>query len=162
VAELISMPKLGFDMAEGMLQEWLKKAGDAIAEGETLAIIETDKASVEVPAFRSGVLISILVEAGMSVPIGTPIAVIGNAGEAVDLAALGQAVAPTPPPPGGDLRPARVAVKEPEPQAPTAVLESAGLPAEPEGGHLMASPVAVRMAGELSIDLKRVTGTGPG
>ena len=162
MAELISMPKLGFDMAEGMLQEWLKKAGDAIAEGETLAIIETDKASVEVPAYRPGVLIKILVEAGTSVPIGTPIAVIGNAGEAVDLAALGQAVAPTPPPPGGDLRSASVAVKEPEPHAPAAVLESAGLSAEPEGGHLMASPVAVRMAGELSIDLKQVTGTGPG
>ena len=162
MAELISMPKLGFDMAEGMLQEWLKKAGDAIAEGETLAIIETDKASVEVPAYRSGVLIKILVEAGTSVPIGTPIAVIGNAGEAADLAALGQTVAPTPPPPGGDLRPASVAVKEPELHAPAAVLESAGLPAEPEGGHLMASPVAVRMAGELSIDLKQVTGTGPG
>ena len=156
MAELISMPKLGFDMAEGMLQEWLKKAGDAVAEGETLAIIETDKASVEVPAYRSGVLLSILVEAGTSVPIGTPIAVIGNAGEAVDLAALGQAVALTPALVG-------LAVKEPEPVTPAAVPQAPPeAPVEPEGGHLMASPVAVRMAGELSIDLKQVTGTGPG
>lgn len=156
MAELISMPKLGFDMAEGMLQEWLKKAGDAIAEGETLAIIETDKASVEVPAYRSGVLLKILVEAGTSVPIGTPIAVIGNAGEAVDLAALGQAVALTPAPVG-------LAVKEPEPVTPAAVPQAPPeAPVEPDGGHLMASPVAVRMAGELSIDLKQVTGTGPG
>src|SRR5512139_1485635 len=96
------MPKLGFDMAEGKLQEWLKKVGDTVTEGETIGIVETDKASVEVPAFRSGVLLKILVEGGASVPIGTPIAVIGNAGETIDMAALGIAEAAPkagPPPP---------------------------------------------------------------
>ncbi len=84
MAELITMPKLGFDMAEGKLGEWLKKAGDTVTQGETILLVETDKASVEVPAFRSGVLLKILVEAGESVPIGTPIAVIGEAGETVE------------------------------------------------------------------------------
>ena len=61
MAELITMPKLGFDMAEGKLGEWLKKAGDTVTQGETILLVETDKASVEVPAFRSGVLLKILV-----------------------------------------------------------------------------------------------------
>ena len=85
MAELITMPKLGFDMAEGKLGEWIKKAGDSVTQGETIVLVETDKASVEVPTFRSGVLPKILVEAGESVPIGTPIAVIGEAGETVEV-----------------------------------------------------------------------------
>jgi pyruvate dehydrogenase E2 component (dihydrolipoamide acetyltransferase) len=151
VAELISMPKLGFDMAEGLLQEWLKKVGDVVTEGETIGVLETDKASVEVPAFRSGVLLKILVEAGTSVPIGAPIAVIGSAGETVDLAALGLAEAAA--------APATPAIQEaaagplPEPAAETVSAEE---------GRLFASPVAARMAAELGIDLRQVTGSGPG
>ena len=89
MAELIPMPKLGFDMAEGTLVEWVKKAGDSVAEGEVIAVIETDKANVEVTSFKAGVLRQLLVEAGTSVPIGKPIAVIGAADEVIDLAALG-------------------------------------------------------------------------
>src|SRR5512143_1761774 len=89
MAELITMPKLGFDMAEGKLSEWLKKPGEAMNQGETILLVETDKATVEVPAFRSGVLLDILVQAGESVPIGTPVAVVGEEGEKYDPAALG-------------------------------------------------------------------------
>jgi pyruvate dehydrogenase E2 component (dihydrolipoamide acetyltransferase) len=173
VAELITMPKLGFDMAEGLLQEWLKKTGDQVHEGETLAIIETDKASVEVPAFRSGTLLRILVEAGTSVPIGTPIAVIGNEGEAVDMAALG--LGETAPAAGAPTEVASTAVTvEAARQGAAAadiVLPSAAMEeaAEVEGGRppggdlrLAASPVAMRMAAELGIDLRQVKGTGPG
>jgi pyruvate dehydrogenase E2 component (dihydrolipoamide acetyltransferase) len=166
VAELIIMPKLGFDMAEGLLQEWLKKTGEQVNEGETLAIIETDKASVEVPSFRSGVLLRILVDAGTSVPIGTPIAVIGNEGEAVDMAALGlsetapAAAAPT------EAAGAAVTVEASRQGAAAAdiILPSAATEetAEVEGGRLAASPVAMRMAAELGIDLRQVKGTGPG
>jgi pyruvate dehydrogenase E2 component (dihydrolipoamide acetyltransferase) len=155
VAEIIAMPKLGFDMAEGMLSEWVKKAGDAVAEGETIAIIETDKASVEVPAFRAGVLHKILVEAGTSVPIGTPIAVIGNPGETIDLAALG--VAPKVPVTGPEAAGSAV-------QAAAVValtVAEQGAPAPADGGRLAASPVALRMAAELGIDLRQVPGTGP-
>src|SRR5512143_1959658 len=91
MAELITMPKLGFDMAEGKLSEWLKKPGEAMNQGETILLVETDKATVEVPAFRSGVLLDILVQAGESVPIGTPVAVVGEQGEKYDPAALGVA-----------------------------------------------------------------------
>jgi pyruvate dehydrogenase E2 component (dihydrolipoamide acetyltransferase) len=152
VAELISMPKLGFDMAEGLLQEWLKKVGDAVTEGETIGIVETDKASIEVPAFRSGVLLKILVEAGTSVPIGAPIAVIGSVGETVDLAALGLAEA-APPAVAPTVQETTAAGPMPEPAPETTPAEE---------GRLLASPVAARMAAELGIDLRQVTGSGPG
>jgi pyruvate dehydrogenase E2 component (dihydrolipoamide acetyltransferase) len=151
VAELISMPKLGFDMAEGKLQEWLKKVGDTVAEGETIGIVETDKASVDVPAFRSGVLLKILVEAGSSVPIGAPIAVIGSAGETVDPAVLGLTAAAH--------APAAPAVQEPAEAE--AAPEPAAEAVSAEEGRLFASPVAARMAAELGIDLRQVSGSGP-
>jgi len=151
MAELINMPKLGFDMQEGKLGEWVKAAGDSIGQGEIIAIIETDKASVEVPAFRGGVLLEILVQTGESVPIGAPIAVIGEAGETVDLVALGV---------GRVEAEAKVKAKaEVEAKAEAEGEEERGAVAE--GGRLLASPVAARMAGELGIDLRKVQGTGP-
>ena len=145
MAELITMPKLGFDMAEGKLGEWIKKAGDAVVQGETVLLVETDKASVEVPAFRSGVLLKILVEAGESVPIGTPIAVIGEAGEAVDIAKVGGA-------------PAKAKVEAEAKAKPEVKAEAVAAAHE---GRVVASPVAMRMAAELGIDLRQVVGTGP-
>ena len=148
MAELITMPKLGFDMAEGKLGEWLKKAGDTVTQGETILLVETDKASVEVPAFRSGVLLKILVAAGESVPIGTPIAAIGEAGETVE----------------AEVK-AKVEVKV-EAKVEAKAETKAETKAEDEGtgvdGRLAASPVALRMAAELGIDLRQVAGSGPG
>lgn len=154
MAELITMPKLGFDMAEGKLGEWLKKPGEVVTQGETILLVETDKATVEVPAFRGGVLLEVLVSAGESVPIGTPIGVIGEAGEQVDRAALGLA---------GAKAEAKAEVKaeakvEAKVEA-TAVPEAESVA---EGGRISASPVAARMAGELGIDLRKVRGSGPG
>lgn len=154
MAELITMPKLGFDMAEGKLGEWIKKAGDAVSQGETVLLVETDKATVEVPAFRSGVLHSILVPAGESVPIGTPIGVIAEPGEAVDLAALGLA-------PAGPAPTSKPAAPAPE-TGPVVLPSQVPAPELAEGGRLAASPVAARMAAELGIDLRRVRGSGPG
>jgi len=141
------MPKLGFDMAEGKLGEWLKKTGDAVTQGETVLLVETDKATVEVPAFRSGVLLKILVEAGESVPIGTPIAVIGEVGETVEIEAK----------PAVEAKAEVKTEAEPEVRA-EAKVEDEG--AAPEG-RLAASPVALRMAAELGIDLRQVVGSGP-
>lgn len=145
MADLITMPKLGFDMAEGTLVEWLKKPGDPVAEGEVIAIIETDKANVEVTSFKAGVLRQHLVEAGTAAPVGTPIAVIGAADEAIDLAALG-------------VTPAAALQKPPLPE------KQVALPPEPAGrvGPVLASPVARRMADELGVDIRQVQGSGPG
>ena len=154
MAELINMPKLGFDMREGKLGEWVVKEGDSVGQGETIAIIETDKASVEVPAFRAGVLHRILVPAGESVPIGVPIAVIGEAGEQIDLAALGVTKAEAK---------AEVKVEAKARRAGWPVRRSQSRTAAAlEGGRLAASPVALRMAAELGIDINKVPGSGPG
>jgi len=146
------MPKLGFDMAEGKLSEWLKKPGEAMTQGETILLVETDKATVEVPAFRAGVLLEILVEAGESVPIGTPVGVIGEAGEKVDLDSLGL---------DGQAAPQK-AVEAAESTETAAPQEAAPEPVSPaEDGRVLASPVALRMAAELGIELRQVQGTGP-
>jgi pyruvate dehydrogenase E2 component (dihydrolipoamide acetyltransferase) len=143
------MPKLGFDMAEGVLVEWVKKVGDDVEEDDVIAIIETDKANVEVNPFKTGVLRQLLAEEGDVVPVGTPIAVIGSADESIDLATLGvEAAAPSP-------------EEDAEPEAAAAPTREEG-PAElPERGDVMASPVVRRMAQELGIDLAQLEGSGP-
>lgn len=155
MAEVIRMPKLGFDMKEGTLIEWTKQEGDAVAEDEVIAIIETDKASVEVPSFKAGVLRKHLVSAGSVVPIGDPIAVLGSADEPIDLVKLGvQAPAPAAPP--------LVAAPAAEPPAPTGAAAPTPAAPTPPGAPAPASPVARRMADELGIDLRQVRGSGPG
>src|SRR5574337_543605 len=85
--EIIPMPKLGFDMAEGKLVRQVKKEGEAVKKGEILAEIETDKATVEVESPASGVVKGWLVEEGQPVPVGANMAVIGTPDEVVDLSA---------------------------------------------------------------------------
>jgi pyruvate dehydrogenase E2 component (dihydrolipoamide acetyltransferase) len=150
------MPKMGFDMAEGSLVEWVKQEGDPVAEGDVLAIIETDKANVEVTAFKAGVLRKILVGAGSIVPVGKEIAVIGTADEDIGALIGAEAAAEAAGP-----APAAAPAAAPEAALPTAAVEPpAAAVAEP--GRLLASPVARRMADELGIDLRQVRGSGPG
>src|SRR5687767_1357378 len=89
MAEVVNMPKLGFDMQEGQLINWLKQPGEEVHHGDVLAEIESDKATVQVESFVGGVLLQHLVNAGDWVPIGAPIAVVGQKGEQVDSATLG-------------------------------------------------------------------------
>src|SRR5215207_2233265 len=84
MSETISMPKLGFDMQEGILVRWVKNEGENVNKGDVLAEIETDKATVEVESSASGVVRKLLVEAGSVVPIGDPIAIVGSADEKID------------------------------------------------------------------------------
>ena len=81
MAETVTMPKLGFDMAEGILVRWVKKEGEPVKKGDVLAEIETDKATVEVESPYEGMMLKHLVEQSTSVPVGDPIAVIGKEGE---------------------------------------------------------------------------------
>ena len=148
MATVVTMPKLGFDMAEGMLVRWVRGVGETVQKGEVLAEIETDKATVEVEAVESGVVRKLLVDEGAAVPIGTPIAIIGTADESIDDVA-GVAAAPRQPAPAPTPAPAG-----PSP----ATGEAAGTP--PTGTR--ASPLARRMANEASLDLRTITGSGPG
>jgi pyruvate dehydrogenase E2 component (dihydrolipoamide acetyltransferase) len=84
MATTVTMPKLGFDMAEGTLVRWVRGIGETVQKGEVLAEIETDKATVEVEASESGVVRKHLVQEGVAVPIGTPIAIIGTADEPIE------------------------------------------------------------------------------
>lgn len=156
MAEVITMPKLGFDMAEGTLVRWVVQEGEGIAKGAILAEIETDKATVEVESAYEGMVAKHLVPLGEIIPVNTPIAVITAPGEEVNLEALlgeevAQVAAPKPTsPPAPQPIPAA-----PPPSVPTPSEES--LP-----GGVKASPLARRMADEMGIDLRQVQGSGSG
>ncbi|MFN3431327.1 MAG: biotin/lipoyl-containing protein, partial [Candidatus Sericytochromatia bacterium] len=89
MASNVTMPKMGYDMEEGKILRWLKKEGDTVAKGEPVAEIETDKISIEIEAFDSGVLAKILQGDGAVVPVGDPIGIIAAPGEKVDAPAAG-------------------------------------------------------------------------
>ena len=76
MATEIVMPQMGTDMTDGKLLRWLKQEGDAVAAGEAIVEIETDKVNVEVEAEHAGVLRRILVHEGESVPVGTSIGLL--------------------------------------------------------------------------------------
>jgi len=77
----INMPKLSDEMTEGKLAEWLKHEGDEVKAGEIVAQVETEKATLDIEAFESGVLLRILVQKGDTAPVGKPIAWLGARGE---------------------------------------------------------------------------------
>jgi len=81
MAEMVTMPKLGFDMAEGTLVRWVKFKGDPVEKGEVIAEIETDKATVEVESEHQGVMFRHLAEEDTTLPVNSPIAVIAEEGE---------------------------------------------------------------------------------
>lgn len=142
----VLMPRLSDTMAEGVLSQWLKKVGDEIRKGDVLAVIETDKATMELEAYDEGVLEQLLVPEGAAVPIGQPIAIIGDGsgGGAGVMAAA---------PPAPAQRPSAGPEKAASPAVP-------GQPAG--GGQLRASPLSRRIARGHGIDLATITGTGPG
>ena len=154
MAEVVTMPKLGFDMAEGRLVRWVKSEGEAVRKGEVLVEIETDKATVEVEAAVSGTVRKHLVNEGTSVPIGTPIAVLGDPEESLDLESLGAAPRASSPETAVPSRPVAVA----EPSRPALILPSP----EPAAGQVKASPLARRLAAERGLDLAAIAGSGPG
>jgi pyruvate dehydrogenase E2 component (dihydrolipoamide acetyltransferase) len=138
----VIMPSLGFDMTEGLLARWLKNEGDPVIKGQAIAEIETEKATVEIEAAAAGILARIIVHAGETVPVGTLIGVIAEAGEEVMAVPAPTPAPPAPPPP--------------------ASVPKAGEGAAPSEARVKASPVARKMADEAGLDLSRVKGTGPG
>jgi pyruvate dehydrogenase E2 component (dihydrolipoamide acetyltransferase) len=157
MAEIVPMPKLGFDMAEGKLVRKVVPEGGQIKKGEILAEVETDKATIEVEAYVGGVVKGWLVDEGQSVPVGANMVVIAEANEQVDIAALK----------GGSPSAAKPAAT-PAPSAPQATATPAAKsnghaePAEAAtGGFVRISPIARRMADELGLDVRQIKGTGP-
>jgi pyruvate dehydrogenase E2 component (dihydrolipoamide acetyltransferase) len=78
-----TMPKLGHLMEEGTVVAWCKKVGDQVTKGDVFLEVDTEKVTLEVEAPEGGILLKILVEAGETVPVGTPLALLGEVGEIV-------------------------------------------------------------------------------
>ena len=156
MANLVEMPKLGFDMAEGTLVRWAAAENDRVEKGQVLAEIETDKATVEVESPFSGLVFKHLVEENTIVPVGTAIAVIAEPDESVDLDEF--------------LSGAQVA--EPKtaqtPSEEAVDTEEDGTPGVPktdetqEPDFIKASPIAKIIAKEKGVNLAAIQGSGPG
>ncbi len=155
MAEQIIMPDFGTD--EGILLNWTKQVGDILKNGDVIAEIETDKATVEVPVTVSGTLLQLIGEPGKTVKIGDVIGYAGAAGENVGAAPVAAAAAPV-------AAPVAAAAVAPVVAAAVAPVVAA-VPVEPADGNLpdglRASPVARKMAADRGIDLTQVQGSGP-
>jgi pyruvate dehydrogenase E2 component (dihydrolipoamide acetyltransferase) len=147
MAETVSMPKLGFDMREGVLVRWVKNEGETINKGDVLAEIETDKATVEVESSAGGVVRRLLANQGDSVPVGAAIAIIGTADEKID---------DQPSKTGSPMtaNTGQTPKAESQPVQPEAVSTQSSL--------VKASPLAKKVARDSKVDLSNVKGTGPG
>ena len=84
MAEVVSMPRLSDTMTEGVVAKWHKKVGDPVSEGDLLAEIETDKATMEFESFQEGVLLHIGIEEGGKAPVDSILAILGEEGENVE------------------------------------------------------------------------------
>ena len=160
MAEVIYMPKLSDTMTEGVVAEWHKKVGDKVSNGELLAEIETDKATMEFESFYDGVLLHIGVEKTKAAPVNAILAIVGEAGE--DISSL---LAGAPAPAVEEVKtdaPAPVAT--PIASTPTPVVEKSiptPAPVAPaDGSRVLASPLAKKLAEEKGIDINMVSGTG--
>ncbi|MEU4595859.1 dihydrolipoamide acetyltransferase family protein [Nocardia sp. NPDC023988] len=150
----IIMPRLSDTMEDGVVAAWLKNVGDRITRGEIVAEIETDKALMELEAYDDGVLERILAEPGVRVPIGEPIAIVGDGTGTSGHSAGHTALAATSDDALSDVVEAVTAA------APQRVPGSA--PLSPRTDVVKSSPLARKIARELRVDMDSVVGTGPG
>jgi len=159
MAEVINMPRLSDTMEEGTLAKWFKKVGDTVKEGEILAEIETDKATMEFESFHDGILLHIGIDEGSTAPVDSIIAIIGSKGE--DISSLLK---------NADLKvkeePKPEVKEEPKPE----VKEEPKLEVKEEpkpvsnnnkpSDRILISPLAKSLAKEKGIDISSVKGTG--
>jgi pyruvate dehydrogenase E2 component (dihydrolipoamide acetyltransferase) len=156
----IVMPKFGQMTEDSAIVEWLKKEGDAVAKGDMLFLVETDKSVMEVESFNEGTLLKIVVGVGVSVPVQSVVAYLGDKGEAIPAAPAPQQ--PSPPsapsavkttvPPARDATPAAAAL-------PATVAAAAASYAAPARYRI--SPRATALARECVIDRRAIVGSGP-
>ncbi len=153
MAVAVQLPALSPTMKDGRITKWLKNEGDKITSGTEIAELETDKSNLAIEAYDDGILLKIVVKAGDSAPVGSTIAWIGKAGEAIPA---------TPPPaaaPAAAVAPAPVAQAAAPAKAAPVVAEPVAPPAP--AGRLRASPLAKRVAETQGVDLSGVQGSGP-
>lgn len=155
MAQIITMPRLSDTMTEGVVATWLKQVGDVVKEGDILAEIETDKATMEFESFNAGVLLHIGVQEGQTAPVDSVLAILGPAG--TDVSAFLN----------GTPAPAAAAVENVAAAAPTATTVAAQpttVVAQDQTnnptGRILASPLAKKIAEDKGINLSQVKGSG--
>ena len=162
------MPALSSTMTEGKIVEWLKQPGDKVGRGESVLVVESDKADMDVESFQDGYLAAVLMPAGSTAPVGETIgliveseAEIADAKASAPAAPAAAAPAPTAtaPAPAPTPAPAPVAAAAPVAAPPPAVVQ----PAAPvvNDGRIVASPRAKKLASQMGVDLATVRGSGP-
>jgi pyruvate dehydrogenase E2 component (dihydrolipoamide acetyltransferase) len=149
---VVTMPRLSDTMTEGTVATWLKKVGDKIAEGDILAEIETDKATMEFESFNEGTLLHIGIEAGSTAPIDSLLAIIGPAG--TDISGIAS----------NFKAGAKTEETESTSESPKADNEATTAPVVQEestdGKRILASPLAKKIASDKGIQLNQVKGSG--
>jgi pyruvate dehydrogenase E2 component (dihydrolipoyllysine-residue acetyltransferase) len=156
MATKISMPKLSDTMEEGIILKWLKKEGEAVKQGETLAEVQTDKADMELEAYDTGIVRKIFVPEGKGAAVGKPIAIIGTATE--DISKLLDDTSAPPPAHTANVQ-APAPAEQPVVIAPPATADS---PSKSDGDlRVKASPLAKKIAQVNHIDLEALSGSGP-
>jgi pyruvate dehydrogenase E2 component (dihydrolipoamide acetyltransferase) len=176
MAKDILMPLLSPSMTEGTLVRWLKKEGDAVKSGDVLAEVETDKATMDLEAFDSGILRKILAAEGDKVAINARIGIIGTKDEKIDASAPAPksdapAKAEAPAPAQGEAKGEKPAPqnkelpsisKEEALAVAPAAAKSFSSSSHSTGGRIKASPLAKKIAAEKHVDLAALSGSGPG
>jgi len=157
--EIVTMPRLSDTMEEGTVASWLKKVGDAVEEGDILAEIETDKATMEFESFYSGTLLHIGIDEGGSAPVDSVLAIIGPAGTDVS-AVLSGASAPAAAAPAAPKEAIEIKSEAPAAAAPAATPAAQATEAAPSNRRIFASPLAKKLAKEKGLDLSTVKGSG--
>ncbi|MEB3212883.1 MAG: dihydrolipoamide acetyltransferase family protein [Leptolyngbyaceae bacterium] len=158
----VFMPALSSTMTEGKIVSWLKEPGDKVEKGETVLVVESDKADMDVEAFHEGFLATIITPAEGTAPVGEVIALIAETQDEIELAKQqaqslsSGAAAPAP----ASAAPASSPASAPEP-AVAASAESAVSTATRSNGRVIASPRAKKLAKQLNVDLKNLRGSGP-
>lgn len=150
--EIIKMPRLSDTMEEGTVASWLKKVGDYVEEGDILAEIETDKATMEFESFYSGKLLYIGIQEGESSPVDTVLAVIGPDGTDVDAVLSNQS--------GGSKKLSTSENKKVEKKSENSSEKKEVSKTVSDGERIFVSPLAKKIAEDKGIDLAKVSGSG--
>ncbi|MEO0352210.1 MAG: dihydrolipoamide acetyltransferase family protein [Cyanobacteria bacterium P01_A01_bin.15] len=151
----VFMPALSSTMTEGKIVSWTKMPGDKVEKGETVVIVESDKADMDVESFYEGYLATIVVAAGDVAPVGSAIALLAESEAEIDAAkqqgaAAAAAMAPAP---------AAAAAPTPEPEPAIAAAQNGSVSAP--SGRLVASPRAKKLAKQFKVDIQTLVGSGP-
>ena len=159
------MPALSSTMTEGKIVEWLKQPGDKVGRGESVLVVESDKADMDVESFQDGYLAAVLMPAGSTAPVGETIGlIVESEAEIADAQAKAPSAAPAASAPAPTPAPAAVQAPAPTPAptpAPAAPAPVAAAAAPVANGRVVASPRAKKLASQMGVDLSTVRGSGP-